>query len=311
MLTYFFSSFSDHFFFREELEEQKDDQTPGQSSILKALSDNRLPDNQINYNYFASLVQGGREIHIRPLRCSFDLRITNDDQSSLAFHSFTSSLSQTVSRSLPLLVANWVHKFPSVGENLLDLLISYRSEHQSIFRQVSGSSDIFHLDVEFTLAPTTKFLPQLHLGSDVIFEICDNTLKTHQWSCTTKFQMPWELSHLIQADPWTLPCRLGNDAGKHILELPIPSTIFNIVLFYLSEERETRAQFLGNMAMYQELWSTPNYEPRNAWSRQAVIIWTFSPEKSKGGTSWRFLSQTDPSSPNHHTAIYSDPTPRS
>jgi len=91
----------------------------------------------------------------------------------------------------------------------------------------------------------------------------------------------------------------------------------------------TPKDLLAQVAMYQEIWSAPQIElanrthgddtsakrSRGAWTRRAVILWTFVPvhEKTddKGktttvspGTNWRFLTKVDPTSSYHQQQAY-------
>ncbi|KAI0178557.1 hypothetical protein GGR52DRAFT_578838 [Hypoxylon sp. FL1284] len=86
----------------------------------------------------------------------------------------------------------------------------------------------------------------------------------------------------------------------------------------------TPKDLLSQVAMYQEIWSTPNnggVEPgKRGWTRRSVILWTFEPvhdrtdEKNKTttvapGTSWRFLTKVDPTSEYHQQRAYLSGSP--
>lgn len=108
-------------------------------------------------------------------------------------------------------------------------------------------------------------------------------------------------------------------------------------------KKKALIDLLSEVAMYQEIWSAPN-EPGNpgsagdntgssssnangsssgkrpAWTRRAVILWTFVPvhEKTddKGktsvlppGTNWRFMSKLDPTSQYHQQRAYLSGSP--
>ncbi|KAI0199777.1 hypothetical protein F4808DRAFT_199360 [Astrocystis sublimbata] len=91
---------------------------------------------------------------------------------------------------------------------------------------------------------------------------------------------------------------------------------------------------LGQVAMYQEVWSAPQNEvnartagdepsskrTRSKWTRRAVILWTFVPvhevTDSRGkttivppGTNWRFLTKVDPTSAYHQQHAYISGSP--
>ncbi|XXH03043.1 hypothetical protein Hte_009433 [Hypoxylon texense] len=86
----------------------------------------------------------------------------------------------------------------------------------------------------------------------------------------------------------------------------------------------TAKDLLSQVAMYQEIWSTPNdgsSEPgKRGWTRRSVILWTFVPvhensdEKGKtvtvaAGTNWRFLTKVDPTSEYHQQRAYLSGSP--
>ncbi|KXJ91236.1 hypothetical protein Micbo1qcDRAFT_233781 [Microdochium bolleyi] len=87
---------------------------------------------------------------------------------------------------------------------------------------------------------------------------------------------------------------------------------------------QTPKELLDQVAMYQEIWSSPTDEngvmrgsgkKSEGWRRRAVILWTFIPvhdqadEKGKSvtvpaGTSWKFLTKFDPTSQYHQQHAY-------
>ncbi|KAI1761781.1 hypothetical protein GGR53DRAFT_469003 [Hypoxylon sp. FL1150] len=86
----------------------------------------------------------------------------------------------------------------------------------------------------------------------------------------------------------------------------------------------TPKELMSQVAMYQEVWSTPNDgsgEPgKRGWTRRSVILWTFVPvhentdEKGKtmtvaAGTNWRFLTKVDPTSEYHQQRAYLSGSP--
>ncbi|KAI1375432.1 hypothetical protein F4677DRAFT_446513 [Hypoxylon crocopeplum] len=87
----------------------------------------------------------------------------------------------------------------------------------------------------------------------------------------------------------------------------------------------TPKDLLSQVAMYQEIWSTPNDGSsgggeKRGWRRRAVILWTFVPvhdhtdEKGKtvtvaAGTNWKFLTKVDPTSEYHQQRAYLSGTP--
>ncbi|KAI1772622.1 hypothetical protein F4818DRAFT_134028 [Hypoxylon cercidicola] len=86
----------------------------------------------------------------------------------------------------------------------------------------------------------------------------------------------------------------------------------------------TPKDLLSQVAMYQEIWSTPNDgsgEPgKRGWTRRSVVLWTFVPvhentdEKGKSvtvaaGTNWRFLTKVDPTSEYHQQRAYLSGSP--
>ncbi|KAF3057320.1 hypothetical protein GL218_05944 [Daldinia childiae] len=89
----------------------------------------------------------------------------------------------------------------------------------------------------------------------------------------------------------------------------------------------TPKELLSQVAMYQEIWSTPNDGPssgseggKRGWTRRAVVLWTFAPvhdhtdEKGKtatvaAGTNWRFLTKVDPTSEYHQQRAYMTNSP--
>lgn len=86
----------------------------------------------------------------------------------------------------------------------------------------------------------------------------------------------------------------------------------------------TPKDLLSQVAMYQEIWSTPNDgsgEPgKRGWTRRSVILWTFVPvhehtdEKGKtvtvaAGANWKFLTKVDPTSQYHQERAYLSGSP--
>ncbi|KAI0392762.1 hypothetical protein F5Y17DRAFT_477272 [Xylariaceae sp. FL0594] len=93
-------------------------------------------------------------------------------------------------------------------------------------------------------------------------------------------------------------------------------------------EKASPMDLLAQVAMYQEIWSAPQIiegrthggdasakRTRGAWTRRAVILWTFVPVHEKTdangkttivspGTSWRFLTKVDPTSSYHQQQAY-------
>jgi transcriptional enhancer factor len=98
---------------------------------------------------------------------------------------------------------------------------------------------------------------------------------------------------------------------------------------HLKAKGPSPKDLLAQVAMYQEIWSAPRSEvanrssgddsspkrSRGAWTRRAVILWTFVPvhdsidEKGKvtvvpPGSNWRFLTKIDPTSSYHQQQAY-------
>lgn len=108
------------------------------------------------------------------------------------------------------------------------------------------------------------------------------------------------LDMCAQFPRYLLPKKRSSSRTKKEDEMPESDTV-------------TQMDLMRGTAMFQELWSSPPVTPgsmeQSAWTRRAVILWTFNTIhffdkdnnlcETPAGTAWRFLSAVDPLSPIH------------
>lgn len=106
-----------------------------------------------------------------------------------------------------------------------------------------------------------------------------------------------------EAAVWNHTCDSREVGNKILLQLPFPSQSWIAVLHRLSDYTKVAGDLLlRQVCMYQELWSAAP-GPAKHWICRAVIFWRFT-KKTKGATTWRFLSRIDPSSEYHRERIF-------
>lgn len=265
-------------------------------------------------------------------------------------HEYTKTLSQTESGSVRDVSRKWERRFPGLFAHLTRALDDTDRSHEQTARCVIGPSDVIHMDVVLDLHSTSGFPEGTSLNGDVAFGIGRRDLLSHSWSSKTCVVKPRELYYGgPETTDWSEPCEL-RPASADTLKIPFPADslarAFVQLAKYVTADRgraepgepgtetakggggrtkaaaktPTALSMLEQMAVYQEIWSTPHDgASERDWKRRTVIMWTFSHVRNKverdkvspipPGTSWRFLTKLDPASQYHQQRAYVPGTP--
>ncbi|ORY54806.1 uncharacterized protein BCR38DRAFT_415140 [Pseudomassariella vexata] len=283
-------------------------------------------------------------------------------KSNILLHEYTHTLSQKESGSTRDISSKWDQRFPELREKLMAALDNTDPSHESTSRCVVGPCDTLQFEVVLDLHATSQFPPGTHLNGVVLLSICRPELANHNWKSRTSVCKPAELdSENSDLSFWdrTADCEVsGRGNARDTIEVPFPAISWADMLMKLApcvtadrqrakEERPhkmkgikeedcepplssrtqtpTAKDLLQQVAMYQEIWSTPNNgsnncEEKRRWTRRAVILWTFCNVHTKvddkgkvhtvpPGTNWRFLTKLDPQSQYHQQRAYLSGSP--
>lgn len=134
---------------------------------------------------------------------------------------------------------------------------------------------------------------------------CRNRHRSNTWLVPIPATIWAEsLDMCAQFPPYLKPKKQGSSRGRKEDEMPESDTV-------------TQMDLMRGTAMFQELWSSAPVVPGSlepaAWTRRAVILWTFNTIhffdkdnnlcETPAGTSWRFLSAVDPLSSVHQERV--------
>lgn len=134
---------------------------------------------------------------------------------------------------------------------------------------------------------------------------CRNRHRSNTWLVPIPVNT-WanSLDMCAQFPPYLKPKKQSSSRSRKEDEMPESDTV-------------TQMDLMRGTAMFQELWSSAPVTPGSlepaAWTRRAVILWTFNTIhffdkdnnlcETPAGTSWRFLSAVDPLSSVHQERV--------
>ncbi|KAK4248015.1 regulatory protein abaA [Corynascus novoguineensis] len=192
--------------------------------VLIALSENRMPEQRPNYEYFAQILALNDQVQFRPRRCWIfvsqpDVVVTEDGSGYLPttgtklrgaeyphlrrnlqrdtwvkeeqllfkgalLHEFTKEIQQVESGSVSDLSRKWESAFPSLHQRLKAITSS----------TTDATCDVLHLHTTLELKEKPSFPAESSLSSWVEFSIEQPHLLNHRWKVETRLVRPSELS---------------------------------------------------------------------------------------------------------------------
>ncbi|KAK4647785.1 uncharacterized protein QC761_104390 [Podospora bellae-mahoneyi] len=228
-----------HFFFNSRNDEKDKDSIETISlknnPVLIALSEDRLPDERPNYEYFADILALNEQVTVRPKRCwifvshqgvsvredgSGFLPSTGDKLDENEYphltrnleretwlkeeqqifkgallHEFTKEMQQIESTSVNDLGRKWETSFPELHQRLQGICDSTTDQRCTIL----------HMNVTLELKEKRRFPSQSELNSWVEINIEQPRLLSHRWKVHTRLVRPAELSYSHEnASPETM-----------------------------------------------------------------------------------------------------------
>ncbi|KAH8883886.1 hypothetical protein GQ53DRAFT_811274 [Thozetella sp. PMI_491] len=257
-------------------------------------------------------------------------------------HEFTKTVQQGESRSVKEVAAEWEGPFPELHTRVEAVAAN------------DARCEFLHMHVTLELQGGRRYPSQSELNSWIDISVEQPHLHSHQWKVTTRLARPTELadseadtlwektdeveySHrrgcpeASRASSQRRQCDCARDCRRETVSVPFPAPVwartFSNCAEYpphkLAGPGPTQMDLVGQIAMLQEIWSSPpdahdnhlfgsegtqTVNPR--WTRRAMLLWTFETVHSfddkgvlhtaeHGKTTWRFLTALDPTSQSH------------